>query len=64
MAKRTGLEGISADGNGIVQTKRGGGYMILVRGAGEYGGWGSVAETRYYVDACIALDQIDAQRAS
>lgn len=59
--KRTGLEGISIDGNGLVQTKQGGGYMILTRREDVYGPWVRVAESRHYVDACILLDAIDAQ---
>lgn len=46
-----GLSGISPKGNFFVQSRRGGGFMLLRRGAQK-----PVVETTYYTDACAALD--------
>lgn len=59
--KTTGLRGISEDGGAMVQTKQGGGYMLLARGRDR---WVRVAESRYYADACALLDEFVAQSAA
>ena len=60
-SKKTGLEGISDDGNAMIQTKQGGGYMLLSRRESE-GSWVRIAEViGTYVDGCYLLDQYDAQ---
>lgn len=57
---KTGLEGISDDGNTTVQSKKGGGYILLQRT--HYSEpWECVAEARWYGDACSMVDQLASQ---
>ena len=53
--KLASLSGISPKGNIIVQTRQGGGYMLLQR-RDQYAGWIRVGETEFYATACRELD--------
>jgi len=52
------IRGISADGRALIQSRRGGCFMLLVRGDE---GWVNVAECACYIDGCYLLDQFLAQ---
>ena len=48
------VSGISALGNFMVQSRRGGGYMVMRR-VEAYGGWSEVAQSSTYGHACSVL---------
>ncbi len=58
--RSTGLRGMSEDGKWMVQTRQGGGYMILKQ---VEGCWARVAETEFYSNACLKMDLMCAAEA-